>query len=144
MSLRPSTVTLQSWEPRLPDPNKITALQLHTDFYFMMFIPRTACTSVQALQRGPVASWDSGEGLGDFSVLVPCRHFLPDMQALEVTLLKPRFVAFCDLLLSHQSMPFAQWSCPSVPHRSAGYSLPLPECSCCYRSSDWHGWWNSL
>lgn len=40
-----------------------------------MFIPHTACISVQALKRGTSVCQIPKEGLRDFSMLVPCRYF---------------------------------------------------------------------
>lgn len=57
--------------------------------------------SVQAFQKAVPACGVSRKVFSNLSVMVPCRHFLAYMQVMEMTLLKPHFVDFCNLFQSH-------------------------------------------
>lgn len=78
-------------------------------------------TIVCALQRGTPACWFPRNGFGDFSIMLPGRHFLASTQMREVTLLKPCYVDFV-IPLSHHCGSFAH---PPVRRSLAGLLVTL-------------------
>lgn len=119
-SLPPSNSTLQPWEPShciTEIPKRSQLCNVHVSCLLPML-----CVNVQALRRGSPACCVPTERLGDFSIMLPCRHFLGNQPASPGgdSASSPR----CDPSLSRHPMPFAQQPCVSLLHRAAGYLLP--------------------
>lgn len=95
VSLHPTSVA-GVMPPHHPNPNKITALQSHTDLCLLLLLYmrhtlvyrhlREALWCADSLER----AWNFLSNVTSFS----CRHFIAYLQMLEVTHFKIHFVGF--------------------------------------------------
>lgn len=93
---------------------------MYTSLTHLVYSP--CCVLTYKHLRGNPACHVPTECLGDFSIMLPCRHFLGNQPASAGgdSASSPR----CDPSLSRHPMPFAQQPCVSLLHRAAGYLLP--------------------